>query len=382
LWPWLAGEKTLSVPTKEQGMPTNAPVAGQDRVIFCLGEKNFTAWDVMDWAFVHGDLAALWKEFMRAAECDRRANDEGLELDDAAVDEAAVTFRYRHDLITAEETERWLEDRAVALSEFGDYFARQYWARNYSGEISVAERSYSAAAAEERDLFLIDLTLSDELDRLAEEMSFRVAAGTEEKADTGPSSANVSTLREQLATREGIDDLSEWLKQIGRDETWLDEMLAAESGFQRRLASAIDEKALQRELQSMRLNLTRFELETIEVDSRDAAAEVIACVRSDGMEMSEVAEQSRYPFRESEILLEDLPPELQQNFLSAKAGALLEPIAREDGFEVCRVKTRGDPALSDAKVRERLQKQIQRRHFSELVSKHIDWKLVRASSEE
>jgi hypothetical protein len=362
-------------------MAINAPVAGQDRVIFSLGEENFTARDVMDWAFVNGDLAALWKDFLRAVECDRRANDEGLELDDAAVDEAAVAFRYQHDLITAEETERWLEDRAVTLSEFGEYFGRQYWVRNDSGEVNVPERSYSMATAEEIELFLVDLTLSDELDRLAEEMSFRLAAQVEEKPDA-TQLENAGTLRNQFVTRKGITDLSESLKQIGRGERWLDEMLAAESAFQRRLASAIDEKALGRELVSMRLNLTRLELETIEVDSRDAAAEVMACVRSDGMRMSEVAEESRYPFRESEILLEDLPAELQQNFLSVKAGALLEPIAREDGFEVCRVKTRSDPRLSDATVRERLQEQIRRRHFSELVSKHIDWKLVRASSEE
>src|SRR5205807_2593094 len=85
-------------------------------------------------------------------------------------------------------------------------------------------------------------------------------------------------------------------------------------------------------LTSMRLMLTRFEIEVIEVDSRDAASEVFACVRSDGMEMSEVAEESRYPFHRSEVLLEDIAPDQQQLFLSAKAGALVEPIP-DDDFE-------------------------------------------------
>lgn len=356
----------------------DAATARHERVIFSRGEENFSACDVMDWALVNGDLDELWSDFLRATACDGRANEKELDPAGDAVDEAAVAFRYQHDLITAEETERWLEDRGLTLGEFGEYFARKYWAQNYEGEIDVADRRYSAAIEEERDLFLIDLILSDELDRLAEEMSFRLAAQAEEKM----SAADVSSAHERLMQREGIRDLSVWLSQLGRDEKWLDELLAAEETFQRCSASVVDEKAIERELVSMRLNLTRLELQTIEVDSRDAAAEVMACVRSDGMEMNEIAEESRYPFHQQEVLLEDLPAEQQQSLLSVKAGALLEPIAREDGFEVCRVKSRTDPSLSDETVRERLQKQISRRYFSALVSKHIDWKFLQRASEE
>ncbi len=51
-------------------------------------------------------------------------------MDDAAVAAAAEAFRYEHDLITAEETERWLEKRALSLDDFTDYFVRQYWGKN------------------------------------------------------------------------------------------------------------------------------------------------------------------------------------------------------------------------------------------------------------
>ena len=119
------------------------------------------------------------------------------------------------------------------------------------------------------------------------------------------------------------------MAQLGRDPNWLDDLMRAEVAYQRQTDSLVGEKDLQRELTSMRLMLTRFEIEVIEVDSRDAASEVFACVRSDAMEMSEVAEESRYPFHRSEVLLEDIAPDQQQLFLSAKAGALVEPIPRE-----------------------------------------------------
>src|SRR5260370_38764312 len=125
----------------------------------------------------------------------------------------------------------------------------------------------------------------------------------------------------------------------------------------------------------MQLNLTRFQLETVEVDSRNAAAEVVACVRNDGMEMSEVAEESRYPFHRREVLLEDIPSEQQQRFLSVKAGTLFDPIPRGDAFEVWRGKTRTEPSLQDPVIRARLGTRTIDLCFNEFQTKTNDWKL-------
>jgi hypothetical protein len=352
-------------------MPVSQPITRENRVIFSSGERGFTAKEVVDCAVVRGEIDPVWKDFLRVAECDRLANERELEVDDSALDSAAIAFRYKHDLITAEETERWLEDRGVSLAEFSEYFARQYWGRSYSGTVDLPTSSYQTASPEEKDLFLVDLTLSGSLDRMAERLSYRVAAQADEARDN---KANVMEERARFLAPAKIDDLADWLAQLGRDEQWLDEVLAAEAAYQRRVAEILTEQAFQRELGSMQLNFTRFELETVEVDSRDAAAEVVACVRNDGMEMSEVAEEGRYPFHRSNVLLEDIPSEQQQRFLSAKAGALFDPVPRGDAFQVWRVKTRTEPSLQDPVIRARLGSRIVDRCFNELLSKHIDWK--------
>jgi hypothetical protein len=349
-------------------------------VIFSRGERGFTAKDVVDCALVRGEIDSLWKEFLRVAECDRLANERELELDDSALDSAAIAFRYKHDLITAEETERWLEDRGVSLAEFSEYFARQYWSRSYSGTVGPPKSSYQTASPEDRDLFLLNLILSGSLDRMAERLSYRVAAQADEAGDKD---ASVGEARARFLVAAKIDqaELADWLRQLGRDQEWLDEILAAEAAYQRRVSQILTEQALQKELRPMQLNLTRFQLETVEVDSRDAAAEVVACVRNDGMEMSEVADESRYPFHHSEVLLEDIPSEQQQRFLSVKAGTLFDPIPRGDAFEVWRVKTRTEPSLQDPIIRARLESRIIDRCFNELLSKYIDWKLFLPPSE-
>ena len=358
-------------------MPISEPIARENRVIFSRGEREFTAGEIIDCAVLRGEIDPLWEAFVRIGECDRLANEQGLEPDESAVDAAAIAFRYQHDLITAEETERWLESRGVSLGEFGEYFARRYWGRTYSGATQIPTSTYQAAAAEEKDLFLVDLILSGSLDQMAERLSYRIAAqadenGAEERAKEEPA---------RFLTARGITDLAVWLARFGRDEEWLNEMLAAEASYQRRVARILTEPALQKELGPLRLNLTRFELETVEVDSKDAAAEVVACVRNDGMEMSEIAEESRYPFHSSEVLLEDVPSEQQQKFLSVKAGTLFDPIPRGDSFEVWRVKTRTEPTLQDVTIRARLEKRIIDRCFNELLSKYIDWKFFLPPSE-
>jgi hypothetical protein len=358
-------------------MPISEPIARENRVIFSRGEREFTAGEIIDCAVLRGEIDPLWDEFVRVRECDRLANEQSLEPDESAVDAAAIAFRYQHDLITAEETERWLESRGVTLGEFGEYFARKYWGRTYSGSTQVPIATYQTSAAEEKDLFVVDLILSGSLDQMAERLSYRIAAHADEKG----AGEDAKEERARFLSVRKITDLSAWLRQLGRDEEWLNEMLAAEASYQRRVAHILTEQALQKELGPLRLNLTRFELETVEVDSKDAAAEVVACVRNDGMEMSEVAEEGRYPFHSSEVLLEDVPSEQQQKFLSVKAGTLFDPIPRGDGFEVWRVKRRTEPSLQDVTIRTRLEKRIIDRCFNELLSKYIDWKFFLPPSE-
>ncbi len=343
-------------------MPVRHPITRESRVIFSSGERGFTAKDVVDCALVRGEIDPLWKEFLRLAECDRLANERELELDDSALDSAAIAFRYKHDLITAEETERWLEDRGVSLAEFSDYFARQYWGRSYSGTLDPPKSSYQTASPEEKDLFLVDLSLSGSLDRMAERLSYRVAAQADEASDN---KASLEDERARFLAAAKIDEgeLADWLAPLGRDQEWLDETLAAEVVYQRRVSQLLTEQALRKELGPMQ------------------PAEVVACVRNDGMEMSEVAEESRYPFHHSEVLLEDVPLEQQQRFLSVKAGTLFDPIPRSDAFEVWRVKTRTEPSLQDPVIRARLESRIVDRCFNELLSKYIDWKFFVPPSE-
>jgi hypothetical protein len=98
-------------------------------------------------------------------------------------------------------------------------------------------------------------------------------------------------------------------------------------------------------------------------------------VREDGMSMEEVAAEGRYPYRRVDFVLEDLPLDAQHRFLSVSAGALLEPMARGDGFELCRIIKKIEPQPDHRSVRSRIDQRLLDRHFSELTSKYVQRRL-------
>jgi len=152
-------------------------------------------------------------------------------------------------------------------------------------------------------------------------------------------------------------------------------MLAIEAAYRTRCDAVLVPQARQRELVTLRLPLTRFETEVIELESRDAAQEALFCVREDGMSMEEVATEGRYPYRRVDFVLEDISLEAQQKFLCVSPGQVLKPIERGDGFELCRIEKKIEPRLEDPRVKSRIDQRLLDRHFSELVSKYVERRL-------
>jgi hypothetical protein len=218
------------------------------------------------------------------------------------------------------------------------------------------------------------LILSGDLDRLTTDLMARLAArcaGQESIPDA------IETEERKFLHRNSISPAqrANWLEKLGRDSKWLDEMLAIEAAYRTHCDRLLIPEARQHELMALRLPLTRFETEVIELESHDAAREALFCVQQDGMSMEEVATEGGYPYRRSEFLLEDLPVDAQQRFLSIFPGGVLEPSARGDGFELCRVVNKIEPHADDPAVKLRIDQRLLSRHFSELTSKYTQRRL-------
>lgn len=347
-------------------------------VVFVLDDQTITVGDVLHAADFRGELQPLWRETRMRLQCQSRASELGLEPDEDMLQARSDELRYDRDLITAEETERWLEQRGLTLEEFNDYCVRCYWA----DALDEAERPDTAdpqpATAEGRELLRVDLILSGRFDLLARDLSWRMAAARA-CGDGEPCSAEaMEAERARFSQRAGLTEagLPQWLGQRGRDGAWLDGMLRLEAGYRRLCESLLTAQRRERALQALRLPLTRFEIETIECDSQDAAREAALCVRVDGLAMAEAAREGGFAFRRTEALLEDVAEEWQQEFLSAPPGEVLEPVACGEVFRLVRVVRKVEPSLNDPAVSERIGRRVIESYFAELCSKHVRWLIV------
>ncbi len=339
----------------------------QDWVVFSCQGAEYTVREVVDAAHFRGEVESLWRRHLQQAAAQTLAADTGAEVEGSAIDEAAIAFRYEYDLITAEETEAWLELRGLTLADFGDYFARQYWGKTLGARAKPAEDSFSAASPEQRDPFVATLIFAGEIDRAATRLAWRVAAKA--AAQERPDAAAIEAERARFAVPFNP-------AALGRDPAWLEEMFELEAIFRAVAAKYLTPETRQREITALRLPLTRLEIETIEFDTRDAAREALFCVRDDGMAMEEVAREGRYPFRRREMVLEEIPEDQQQKFLSVTAGTLLEPVPRDDGFILSRLIAKHEPNPADPPVRARLEQRIMQRHFGDLMSGRVHWRVL------
>src|SRR6266536_4239382 len=350
-------------------METTESTSGLDLVVCACRGQEYTARDAIDAAIFRGELDVKWKEFLHQVAAERRADELDVEPDESAISGAAEAFRYEYDLITTEETEAWLANRGLTFDDFSDYFTRQYCATAIREKIVPDEVEYQSASPDLRRSFLTELILSGDLDRITSDLMARLAARC---AGEEPTPAAIADEERKFLHRNRIKSAqrADWLEKLGRDSKWLDEMLAIEAAYRRHCDTLLVPEARQRELLALGLPLTRFETEVIELESLDAAREALFCVREDGMSMEEVATEGRYPYRRADFLLEDLPVDAQQKYLSVSPGHMLEPMPHGDGFELCRIIKKVEPRLEDPTVKSRVDQRLLDQYFSDLTTKY------------
>ena len=344
-------------------------VSPNDVIVCACGTQEYTARDAVDAAIFRGEFEEAWQMFLLHLAAEGRADELELELDESAISAAAEEFRYRHDLITAEETEAWLANRGLTFDDFSDYFARQYCVSAMGEKFPPEQVGYASVGPELRHLFVAELILSGTLEDMTIKLMWRLAARC---AGKEPTSEAIAAEKRKFLHRISIEpaQLSHWLEKMGRDSQWLNEMLALEAAYGAHCDMLLIPEACQRELMSLRLQLTRFEIELIELESHDAAKEALFCVREDGMSMEEVATEGRYPYHRADFLLEDLPADAQQKYLSVSQGDLLEPMPYGEGFKLCRIIKKIEPRLEDPSVKTRIDQRLLDQYFSDLATKY------------
>ena len=317
----------------------------------------------------------MWQEFVVGHVGAQKAEEEGLEPPSEVLQNLSDDVRYRHELITAEETESWLGSRGLSLDDLTAYAHRQYWKYRALPSADEPAIDYLGAAPELRNLCLHDLIFGGEFDELARRLSWRVAAKLAIDAPIPALASRIDSERARFVERTSCDPASHvhLLALLGRDERWLDRLLEQEAVFGWTCEQLRTTENRTRTLAALRLPLTCLEVELMDLESADAVREACLCLKADGLSLAELATQEHFKIERRTALLETFPETLQPRLLSAEAGQVIELITADERFQVCRIANKRDPSLTDENVLARLDAEILQAHFGHLAAKHIVW---------
>ena len=330
--------------------------------------------DVVVAAHWRGELQASWTHVLRLVACAHHA--AALEATgDLAADEETLQsmsdqFRYDRDLITADETERWLEDRGLTLDDFDAHILRRYWGDVLAEPVEPEVLDYRSAPDDLQDVLVSDLVLSGELDRMARALGWRIAAAHADPDPLVPDD-DADAPHDEPEVADAVT--AAWAAHVGADQQWVERAPRLEAAFERERERLLTRDRIVQALARRRLALSRVDLETVDVDTLDAAREVALCAHEDGLSMTDIAAEGGYRYERAQVVLEDLASDVQQQLLRRAVGEMLDAVAHEGGFHVHRLLGRAEPDPDDEDVRTRVERLLLDEHFDELMRECVQW---------
>jgi hypothetical protein len=331
-------------------------------LLFRSGGAEFIVDDAVAFAAFRGELDAAIAECRALIAAEERAADEDLVIEDEAAQALSDAFRYKHELISAAETEAWLEARAMTADDFSRWIY-QSLCHERSGTVGEGKID-----ADFPDLLRVHLWFSESMTTLENHLRCCVAAGREVTA------TNSRAVLEQFLERQQFDEdaTAEWLCALGRDREWLEWAAGLQAAYETLARKAVHAEARARKLRSNQMTLARLEVETLALESGNAAREAILCVQQDRVTLAEVAREAGYRADRHQLWAGEFDSALAQRLLGASQGAVVGPVERDGRFDVYQVIRKISPSLDDPAVANRVDAMLIDETFDELCSRYIE----------
>jgi hypothetical protein len=313
----------------------------------------------------------------RGLACAAYAGDEGFEIDAAVLQESADQFRYLRNLVTAEETERWLSDHDVDEDDLVGWLERRSWLERFTREHRPIGDSYTPAPSVITDVLWPEVVFSGCLGALAIPLARRVAADAAAHDD---GTAAVEDDLAAAATRAFFEragcspgGLAAWLADNRCDEAWFRELLVLEARYLRACTDACSPGRCSAALESRRLELMRIAFRTARFPTERQAREALLCITDDGESFADTVRRAGAPAEEHSLFLEDAPESLRAHLLSTARGEVILAQGPRNEPLIVQVIDKTPPCTADPQVRARLEPALIGRYFDPLVATYVRW---------
>lgn len=347
------------------------------QVVFSVGSKRYCWDDVVLGAKLRGDWADLENRLRQGIACLKRMEDTGDSPSTEEVESAAEEFRYEHDLLTAQETEAWLEQWGLTTETWMEYIQRSVLRQRWSDQLEDIVSQHSASDEEIDRQVKCEGICSGELARFAHKLAAR-AAVYEKNQEEASSEARKETAGEPLGAtlQASLLDIEEYrLPGISREscQEKLKTLSSLEGYFQFFSKQVLTPKAIKDQINSHRLDWTKLDCLQVLFPDEQMAREAALCVREDGKELAEVAAEAKTEVQEACFFLDQAVPEWRDHFLGAQKGELVGPLKSEEGFALFLVRDKIMASMEDPDVRQLAEQAVLERAIDHEVNNRVKW---------
>ncbi|MDH5283542.1 MAG: hypothetical protein OEW80_06620, partial [Gemmatimonadota bacterium] len=348
--------------------------------------------DVALYAMLTGQWDELEEGVRAGLACQAHFESSGEPTPDDKIEAAAGEYRYERELITAAETEEWLESHGLTAGEWMGYVEREVLRAQCEDRLEQWIEDHPASPQEILDA-MRDLWICADVGReLAEGLAEWVAAAGAEGVGA-TSEYGIGATGETLVGAGHIGESAEYRTlptvELTEEETELAERLpgldpnrlarrlsrlrrlqAAEAKFRSQVTTP---EAVRREVEHHRLEWVRLHCTVAHFSTEAHAREAALCVREDGMSLEEVATGARAEVEDVRLLLSEVESDLRNALLPARSGDLVGPLRSGDQWALFAVEEKSLPALDDPDTAELAAREAGERAVREQVSRRIRW---------
>jgi len=322
-----------------------------NQVLFTIGDQKFDWEDAALAAQLRGEWARLEKVTRQGLACEQRAAETGEWPAAQEVQATANEFRYAHNLISAQETQDWLNHWGLTVEGWMGYFRRSLLRERWANHLKEIIAAYPATPEEVAETIKCESLCSGELTQWAYQLAGRAALARQEKmnvAATGCDAAPPAQARKEILTR--IEKVYQTLRE-----------------------QIVTPQARCTQIAHHHLDWIRFDCRYIWFPEERLAREAAFCVREDGLTLDEVAQDARLIVQPYNFYLDEIEPARRNQFLAAQVGDWIGPLNLFEGFTLFGVLGKSLPSDDDLRVRSRAEEAVMSAVCSREISSRVTW---------
>ncbi|MEO6725587.1 MAG: hypothetical protein ABIP14_09820 [Blastocatellia bacterium] len=322
--------------------------------VFTINETEFCWEEIVAAAQSWGEWLPFVAEERQSLACLGYAAKNQQQLPENEVRAAATTFRYAHNLISAEETQAWLNRREMTAEDWMNWLRGKLLRERWADRLNEILAAHPVSDEEVAEVLKHHAVCAGKLSDWAIKLAGHAA----------------------IVAKSGLFDAGQ-CPLDGATGSSRDLVFRIESEFERQWQMTVTPKLIESKIADHRLDWIHFDCRSLWFAEERMAREAAWCVTEDGLTIDEVARQAHAEVKYWAFYLDEIDAAIRPYFMAARQGDSLGPLKMtaqdQIGFPFFSIVEKKMPAIDDPKIRQRAEKTIIANLMEQAMNEQVKW---------